>query len=54
MREQGMLVKKGTLSEDGNLEFWNDGTRTERKKDNDGMGRGKEGEGNAGIGGPAN
>ncbi|KAJ8064257.1 hypothetical protein OCU04_006603 [Sclerotinia nivalis] len=49
MREQGMLVKKGTLSEDGNLEFWNDGTRTERKKD----GEEKEGEGNAGIGGPA-
>ncbi|KAF7875267.1 hypothetical protein EAF04_002439 [Stromatinia cepivora] len=52
MREQGMLVKKGTLSEDGNLEFWNDGTRTERKKDGEGK-EGKEGEGNAGIGGPA-
>jgi hypothetical protein len=24
MREQGQLVKRGTLSEDGNLEFWAD------------------------------
>lgn len=32
MREQGKLIKKGTLSEDGNLEFWADGTTTERTK----------------------
>lgn len=32
MREQGKLVKKGTLSEDGNLEFWADGTTTDRAK----------------------
>lgn len=36
MKEKGMLVKKGTLSEDGNLEFWSDGTSTERKRDGDG------------------
>jgi len=28
MRERGQLVKKGTLSEDGDLEFWEDGTTT--------------------------
>jgi len=33
MREQGQLVKKGTLSEDGDLEFWADGSTTKRKKD---------------------
>ncbi|KAF7903921.1 hypothetical protein EAF00_001255 [Botryotinia globosa] len=43
MRDKGMLVKKGTLSEDGNLEFWSDGTSTERKREGEG-----EGEGNAG------
>ncbi|KAM3077274.1 hypothetical protein ACMFMG_003262 [Clarireedia jacksonii] len=32
MREQGQLVKKGTLSEDGNLEFWSDGKITQREK----------------------
>lgn len=32
MREQGQLVKKGTLSEDGDLEFWADGSTTERAK----------------------
>lgn len=35
MREKGQLVKKGTLSEDGDLEFWEDGTTTSRTK-NDG------------------
>ncbi|EKD20614.1 putative DNL zinc finger domain containing protein [Drepanopeziza brunnea f. sp. 'multigermtubi' MB_m1] len=30
MREQGQLVKKGTLSDDGDLEFWADGTTTAR------------------------
>lgn len=33
MREQGQLVKKGTLSEDGDLEFWEDGSTTKRRKD---------------------
>ncbi|KAK0108498.1 hypothetical protein ONS95_003302 [Cadophora gregata] len=33
MREQGQLVKKGTLSEDGNLEFWADGSTTTRAKE---------------------
>lgn len=32
MRERGQLVKKGTLSEDGSLEFWEDGTTTGRAK----------------------
>jgi protein import protein ZIM17 len=27
------LVKKGTLSEDGDLEFWEDGSTTTRTKD---------------------
>lgn len=30
MREQGQLVKRGTLSEDGDLEFWVDGSVTRR------------------------
>ncbi|KUJ18568.1 zf-DNL-domain-containing protein [Mollisia scopiformis] len=30
MREQGQLVKRGTLSEDGNVEFWVDGSVTKR------------------------
>lgn len=29
MREKGQIVKKGTLSEDGSLEFWADGEVTE-------------------------
>ena len=33
MREQRKLVKKGTLSEDGNLEFWEDGSTTKRRKE---------------------
>jgi protein import protein ZIM17 len=32
MRDRGQLVKKGTLSEDGDLEFWEDGTTTTRAK----------------------
>ncbi|QSZ35717.1 hypothetical protein DSL72_006839 [Monilinia vaccinii-corymbosi] len=44
MREKGQLVKKGTLSEDGNVEFWSDGTSTERKREDGG------GQGNGGIG----
>lgn len=35
MRERGELVKKGTLSEDGDVEFWEDGTVTERSKPTD-------------------
>ncbi|CAJ2501390.1 Uu.00g042430.m01.CDS01 [Anthostomella pinea] len=30
MREKGQLVKRGTLGEDGDVEFWEDGTVTER------------------------
>jgi mitochondrial protein import protein ZIM17 len=44
MREQGQLVKKGTLSEDGDLEFWADGTTTKRRKDNGQQPPAKEGE----------
>jgi hypothetical protein len=29
MKERGQIVKKGTLSEDGNVEFWEDGTTTQ-------------------------
>jgi len=29
MSERGQLVKKGTLSEDGDIEFWEDGTTTD-------------------------
>jgi len=32
MREQGQLVKKGTLSEDGDVEFWADGSTTKRAR----------------------
>jgi hypothetical protein len=28
MKERGQIVKKGTLSEDGDVEFWEDGTTT--------------------------
>jgi protein import protein ZIM17 len=30
MKERGQIVKKGTLSEDGDVEFWEDGTNTPR------------------------
>lgn len=30
MKERGQLVKRGTLGEDGDIEFWEDGTQTER------------------------
>ncbi|KAI0173355.1 DNL zinc finger-domain-containing protein [Hypoxylon sp. FL1284] len=30
MREKGQLVKRGTLGEDGDVEFWEDGSVTER------------------------
>lgn len=31
LRERGELVKRGTLGEDGDLEFWEDGTTTVRE-----------------------
>jgi protein import protein ZIM17 len=40
MREKGMLVKRGTLGEDGDLEFWEDGSTTkksERQGDGEGL-----------------
>lgn len=30
MREKGNLVKKGSLSAEGDVEFWDDGTSTPR------------------------
>lgn len=36
LREKGQLVKKGTLSDDGDLEFWEDGTKTRRTNPNGG------------------
>jgi protein import protein ZIM17 len=30
MREKGQLVKRGSLSEEGDVEFWDDGTTTAR------------------------
>lgn len=32
IKEKGQLVKKGTLSEDGDFEVWADGTVTNRTK----------------------
>ncbi|ROV96540.1 hypothetical protein VMCG_07758 [Cytospora schulzeri] len=40
MREKGMLVKRGTLGEDGDIEFWEDGSTTkksERQGDDEGL-----------------
>jgi protein import protein ZIM17 len=46
MKERGQLVKKGTLSEDGDLEFWEDGTTTKRAKEEDDVAAaGTEGQG---------
>lgn len=36
IREQGQLVRKGTLSEDGDFELWADGTVTDRAKPTEG------------------
>ncbi|KAH9909270.1 hypothetical protein F4778DRAFT_716043 [Xylariomycetidae sp. FL2044] len=33
MREKGQLVKRGNLNEEGDVEFWDDDTRTERETD---------------------
>lgn len=30
MREKGSLIKKGSLSAEGDVEFWDDGTSTPR------------------------
>ncbi|KAI1383588.1 DNL zinc finger-domain-containing protein [Hypoxylon trugodes] len=35
MREKGQLVKRGTLGEDGDVEFWEDGTTTKRDTDDE-------------------
>lgn len=32
MRQKGQLVKRGTLDWSGDLEFWDDGTLTERNE----------------------
>lgn len=31
LKERGMMVKRGTLGEDGDVEFWEDGTSTMRE-----------------------
>ena len=31
MRDQGGLLKKGTVGVDGNIEFWDDGPQTIKK-----------------------
>lgn len=33
MRDNGELIKKGTLGEEGDVEFWEDGTTSQRRKD---------------------
>ena len=35
MKEKGQLVKRGTLSAEGDLEFWDDGTETARQPKED-------------------
>jgi hypothetical protein len=35
MKEKGQLVKRGTLSTEGDLEFWDDGTETARQLKDD-------------------
>ena len=45
MRDRGELVKKGSLGEDGDVEFWDDGSMTAR-----GEGAGIKGEGPFGDG----
>ena len=35
LKEKGQLVKKGTLGEDGDLEFWTDGSVTSRLERNE-------------------
>jgi protein import protein ZIM17 len=33
MRDRGELVKRGTLDAGGDVEFWEDGTTSQRRKD---------------------
>lgn len=35
MKEKGQLVKRGTLSAEGDVEFWEDGTETSRQPKED-------------------
>ena len=52
MRERGMLVKKGTLGGDGDLEFWEDGgveSRRARRARDEAL-KGEESEGKEGKG----
>lgn len=32
LKEKGQLLKKGALGSEGDVEFWDDGSQTERKK----------------------
>ena len=32
MRQKGQLVKRGTLGENGDVEFWDDSSQTERNE----------------------
>jgi protein import protein ZIM17 len=32
LKEKGQLLKKGSLGSEGDVEFWEDGTQTERKE----------------------
>ncbi|KAJ4394352.1 hypothetical protein N0V93_003569 [Gnomoniopsis smithogilvyi] len=41
MKERGQLVKRGTLGEDGDIEFWEDGTTTVRNE-RQGAGEGQD------------
>ncbi|EPE06377.1 dnl zinc finger domain-containing protein [Ophiostoma piceae UAMH 11346] len=47
MREKGQFVKKGTLGEDGDVEFWEDGSSSDRKarQDDEGVVMAKKKEG---------
>ena len=49
MREKGQFVKKGTLGEDGDIEFWEDGSSSDRKarQDDEGVVMAKKKEGAA-------
>ena len=32
MRQKGQLVKRGTLGENGDIEFWDDGSQTKKDR----------------------
>jgi protein import protein ZIM17 len=36
MKEKGQLVKRGVLSTEGDVEFWDDGTETARQSEPNG------------------